>query len=247
MFLEKNKLYNADCLSILPTFQKETFDLILCDLPYGVTKNSWDSIIPLDELWKHYNNIIKPNGAIVLTASQPFTSQLIMSNLNMFKYEWIWVKKNPKGFLNAKRMPLKNIENVLVFYKKSPTYNPQGIVKIDKKRTNDKSKNGTNNTGISSHNGGKMYGDYTQEFTNYPTQILNFSSEQGLHPTQKPLPLMEYLIRTYTNEGDLVLDNCMGSGTTIVACKNTNRNFIGIEKDMNYFNIAEKRIFKPTN
>lgn len=240
--MEINKIYNNDCLLVLPTFPKETFDLILCDLPYGTTANHWDSIIPLDELWEHYKAIIKPNGAIVLTASQPFTSQLVMSNLKMFKYEWIWMKKNPKGFLNAKKMPLKNIENILVFYKNLPTYNPQGLIRVDRKRTNDKSKNGTNDTGISSHNGGKMNGDYIQEFSNYPTQILDFGSEQGLHPTQKPVRLFEYLIKTYTNEGDLVLDNCIGCGTTAIACKNTGRNFIGIEKEKEYFDIAQKRI-----
>jgi site-specific DNA-methyltransferase (adenine-specific) len=242
--MKLNEIYNDDCLNVLPSFSEETFDMILCDLPYGTSANRWDVIIPLDKLWEQYKRIIKPNGVIVLTAIQPFASQLIISNPSMFKYEWIWVKKNPKGFINAKKMPLKNIENILVFYKHTPTYNPQGLIRVDKKRTNDKSKNGTNDTGISSHNGGKMKGEYIQEFTNYPTQILNFSSEQGLHSTQKPVPLFEYLIRTYTNVNDLVLDNCIGSGTTAIACINSERNYIGIEKYKEIFDIAQKRVEK---
>ena len=232
----------GDTIEQMKLIPDKSIDFICCDLPYGSTKNHWDSIIPFKDLWQQYQRIIKFNGAIVLFSSQPFTSQLVMSNLKLFKYEWIWMKKNPKGFLNAKKMPLKNVENILVFYENLPTYNPQGLIRIDRKRTNDKSKNGINETGISSHNGGKMNGDYVQEFSNYPTQILYFGSEQGLHPSQKPLSLMEYLINTYTIEGELILDNTFGSCTTGIACINTNRNFIGIENNMDYFNISLKRV-----
>ena len=165
-----------------------------------------------------------------------------MSNPKWFKYEWIWDKKNPKGFLNAKKAPLKNVENILVFYKNLPAYNPQGLIKVDRKRINDKSKNGTNNTGISSHNGGKMNGNYVQEFSNYPTQILDFESEKGLHVTQKPIKLIEYLIKTYTQEGELILDNTAGSGTLAIAAINTNRQYICIEKDEHYFEVMRNRI-----
>jgi len=236
------KLMHGNCLELMKSIPDGSIDAIITDPPYGTTACKWDSVIPFTLMWQQLNRIIKPNGAIIFTATQPFTSLLVSSNLKHFKYEWIWKKKNPKGFLNAKKMPLKNVENVLVFYKSVPTYNPQGIISVDKKRINDNSKNGINGTGISSHNGGKMKGEYTQEFSNYPTQILEFGSEQGLHPTQKPVELMEYLIKTYTNENETVLDFTMGSGTTGVACVNTNRKFIGIEMDDNYFEIAKNRI-----
>lgn len=213
----------------------KSVDMILCDLPYGTTACKWDTVIPFDKLWEQYERIIKNNGAIVLTASQPFTTVLNASNIKMYRYEWIWIKNNSTGFQLANKMPLKRHENISVFYKKLPTYNPQGLAKCDK--INKRGKVG---------NGGHLaseVNEYIQQYTNYPTQLLNFSyDKEKLHPTQKPVALFEYLIKTYTNEGDTVLDNCMGSGTTAVACINTNRNFIGFELDKGYYEIANKRI-----
>lgn len=199
----------------------------------STTQNKWDSIIPLDKLWEQYERIIKPNGAIVLTASQPFTSILGASNVKDLRYSWIWKKNNATGHLNAKRMPMKDYEDILVFYSKQPTYNPQGIIPYNK-------------VTIRGNNGGcynKSGSSNLQEFTNYPRMHLEFPyDKQKLHPTQKPVALFEYLIRTYTNEGDLVLDNCIGSGTTAVAARNTNRNFIGFELDEGYYRIAMERL-----
>ena len=192
-------------------------------------------------MWEKINKLIKPNGAIVLFGSEPFSSVLRMSNIKNYKYDWYWNKTKPVGFANAKKMPLKDIETISVFYKKLPTYNPQGLIKCDRLINNSTKQIKHNN--ISNQNGGAFKTkNYKQEFTNYPRQILKFSVEQGLHPTQKPVALLEYLIKTYTNEGDLVLDFTMGSGSTGVAALNTNRKFIGIELDGNYFNIAKKRI-----
>jgi len=218
----------------------------MADPPYGTTACKWDSIIPLDPMWDHLKRVIKPNGAIVMTSAQPFTTALISSNIDMFKYCWYW-KKSPTGFLNAKKMPMKNIEDVCVFYSRLPTYNPQGLICIDKQKTNHRSKQIRTNTGIATHNGGRLQTTYFQEFSNYPGQELIFSNDKGFHPTQKPAPLMEYLIKTYTHEGETVLDFTMGSGTTGVACANTNRNFIGIELDDKYFEIAKERIQKAKN
>ncbi|HAH24906.1 MAG TPA: cytosine methyltransferase [Prolixibacteraceae bacterium] len=236
------KLFNEDCFETIEKIPDNSISLILTDMPYGLTKNKWDVMPYLKKQWMEWERIIDINGVIVCTAAQPFTSMLVMSNLEMFKYEMIWEKPNPSGFLNCKKMPLKDIENVLVFYDHQPTYNPQGLIRVDRKRTNDKSKNGTNETGISSHNGGKMKGDYVQEFTNYPRQVLRFKTETGLHPTQKPVSLMEYIILTYTNEGDTVFDGYSGSGTTAIACINTNRKFIGSELNDEYYQIAKQRI-----
>jgi len=238
------KLLQGDCLELMKDIPDGSVDMILADLPYGTTACKWDTIIPFEPLWEQYKRVIKDNGAIVLTASQPFTSALVMSNPKMFKYSWIW-KKQPVGFLNAKKMPMKSIEDVLVFYKKLPTYNPQGLSVYNKKSVNSSSKSNKDKNsrmGIATHNGGALFGEYVQEYRNYPTQILDFNKDYGYHPTQKPVALFEYLIKTYTNEGDLVLDNVMGSGTTGVACKNLNRDFIGIEKEPDYFKIAEERI-----
>jgi len=229
-----NQIICGDCLKVMPEIPDKSIDMILCDLPYGTTQNKWDSVIPLDKLWVQYERIIKDKGVIVLTASQPFTSMLVMSNLKLFKYEWIWIKKIPSNFLNAKKQPLRIHEHVVVFYKKGNTYNPQGIKRNPKinKRTK------------SSENFGKHELSNFSEFENYPNDILEFSNERGLHPTQKPVELFEYLIRTYTNEGDLVLDNCIGSGTTAIACINTKRNFIGIELEEKYYKIALERVAK---
>lgn len=228
-------LRQGDCLELLKGVPDNSVDLILCDLPYGTTQNKWDSIINLDLLWQQYERVIKDNGAILLTAQTPFDKVLGVSNLKLLRYEWVWEKTQGTGFLNAKKMPLKNHENVLVFYKKLPTYNPQ---KTKGKPYSYKKE------GISSDNYGDSSG--TDLIVNtgdrHPLTVQKFKSDKGLHPTQKPVALMEYLIKTYTNEQDVVLDNCFGSGSTGVACVNTNRKFIGIELDKDYFAIAEQRI-----
>ena len=234
---ENYKLYQGNCLDIMKNIPDKSIDMVLCDLPYGTTRNKWDSIIPLDELWKHYERIIKDDGTICLFAQTPFDKILGASNIKMLKYEWIWKKDNGTGFLNSKKMPLKIHENILVFYKKPPCYNPQ-------MRTGFKPYKCVQGSGSSNWNYNKDFGGYITENNGerYPIDIIDFKRECGLHPTQKPVALLEYLIKTYTNENDIVLDNCMGSGSTGVACINTNRNFIGIELDENYFNIAKKRI-----
>ena len=231
------QLYHGDCLEEMKNIPDKSIDMILCDLPYGTTQNKWDSIIPLEPLWKQYKRIIKDNGAIVLFAQTPFDKVLGASNLKMLKYEWIWEKQQGTGFLNAKKMPLKKHENILVFYKKLPIYNPQMIG--NEIRTKKRNKNGK-----TTDNYGKFtYDEQSTYVGRYPTSILSFDRDKNkLHPTQKPVALLEYLIKTYTNEGEIVLDNCMGSGSTGVACKHTNRKFIGIEIDEKYFEIAKKRI-----
>lgn len=224
-------LRQGDCLEVMKDIPDQSVDLILCDLPYGTTQNTWDAVIPFEPLWAAYRRISR--GAIVLTASQPFTSALVCSNLGDFKYAWVWEKSSVTGHLNAHHMPMKKHEDVLVFAKGRTPYNPQGLLPYRKVK-----KRGNNgaNFGVS---GTENY----QESTNYPRSILQFDNDsKPVHPTQKPVTLMEYLIRTYTNEGDTVLDNCMGSGTTGVAGVNTGRNFIGIERDEKYFEIAKNRI-----
>ena len=236
--METNKIYQGDCLELMKQIEDKSIDLILCDLPYGTTQNKWDSIIPLKELWENYNRIIKDNGIIVLTAQTPFDKVLGVSNLNDLKYEWIWVKPQGTGHLNSKKMPLKNHENILVFYKKLGTYNPQMVG--DEKRTVKRSGNNSKTT-----NYGKFIEISQSEYNGrFPLSAQIFNKENGLHPTQKPVALFEYLIRTYTNEGDLVLDNCIGSGTTAIACVNTKRNFIGIELSEEYCKIANERLTK---
>ena len=227
------QLFQGDCLDLMASIPDGSVDMILCDLPYGTTQNKWDSVIPFEPLWAHYKRICK--GAIVLTAQPPFDKALGASNLGQLRYEWIWQKTKATGHLNAKRQPMKSHENILVFYKKLTTYNPQGLVRKPFPTIRKGGDNGTNY--------GKSDKDALQEFENYPRSVLSISSEgHTVHPTQKPVALMEYLIKTYTNEGDVVMDNCMGSGTTGVACANTGRNFIGIEKDPTYFAAAKARI-----
>lgn len=239
--MELNKIYNQDCLDGMKTIKDKSVDMILCDLPYGTTKNKWDSIIPLDELWAHYSRVIKDNGAIVLTAQTPFDKVLGVSNLKMLKYEWIWEKTSATGHLNAKKMPMKAHENILVFYKKPPTYNPQKTTGHERKVSTAKHKRNSKNSSNYGESSATTY-DSTER---YPRSVQLFSTDKqksSLHPTQKPVDLFEYLVKTYTNEGDLVLDNCMGSGTTAVACINTNRNYIGFELDKDYYDSSLVRI-----
>ena len=231
-----NKIYNEDCLEGMKGIADGSIDMILCDLPYGVVRCKWDTVIPFEPLWEQYRRVVKPNGAIVLTASQPFTSALVMSNPRMFKYDWCWQKPKGTGHLNAKKQPMRDKEDICVFYASQCTYNPQMTSGMPYKNKAGKTKPG-------------CYGDYKDfRYDNvgkrYPKQVIKFGVvERGtLHPTQKPVALFEYLIKTYTNPGELVLDNCIGSGTTAIACMNTGRNFIGFEMDKGYYDIACKRI-----
>jgi DNA modification methylase len=240
---DKIELINGDCLIEMQNIKDESIDMILCDLPYSITNCKWDIIIPFDKLWEQYERIIKPNGAIVLTALQPFTSFLIMSNIKLFKYEWIWKKSHATGHLNSKKQPMREHENICIFYKKQCTYNPQ---MIEKNYLDKRTKSGQNKKV-------DIYNKFTKvERTidvklGFPKTIQYFKTpfkggEAGLHPTQKPIALMEYLIRTYTNKNEIVLDNTMGSGSTGIACINTNREFIGIELDTEYYDKAVQRI-----
>ena len=216
-----------------------SIDLILCDPPYGVTSAEWDSILPFDELWVEYNRVLKPNGAVVLFAAQPFTTQLINSNPNAYRYCWYWLKNMPTGFAFARYQPLRRIEDICVFYRKKPTYNPQGLVVIPEEKRKVARRRKPRYGGLFN----TLTKTYTTKYTNYPKNVLQFDCERGLHPTQKPVALLEYLIRTYTNEGDTILDNCMGSGSTgVAAVKVGGRHFIGIEQNENYYTIAQGRI-----
>ena len=235
------ELLQGDCLKLMQDIPDKSIDMILCDLPYGTTACKWDSVIPFDKLWEQYKRIIKDNGAIVLFGIEPFSSKLRLSNLDMYKYDWIWEKPQGVNFAQCNHMPMKVYETISVFgnfglsknAKIQPIYNPQGVTLVNKKK---KAKTYTEHRPSSNNK------DHIQVYENYPRMIIKFKQARGLHPTQKPVALLEYLIKTYTNEGDLVLDNCMGSGSTGIACINTNRNFIGMELDENYFNIAENRI-----
>ena len=235
------ELWQGDCLKLMKDIPDKSIDMILCDLPYGITKCKWDSVIPFEPLWEQYNRIIKDKGAILLFGSEPFSSKLRISNLRMYKYDWIWKKTKAQGFLNSKKMPLKDYENICVFYKRLPVYNPQGII-YGNFQNDRKSKY---NKGEDIYGKEKEFG--ISHMSNFPKQIIEFSNPSGkgqLHPTQKPVDLLEYLIKTYTQDGEVILDNCMGSGSTGVACVNTNRKFIGIELDDTYFEIAKERINK---
>jgi site-specific DNA-methyltransferase (adenine-specific) len=235
-------LMHGNCLERMKEIPDGSVDMVLTDPPYGTTQCKWDSIIPLEPMWEQLKRIIKPNGAIVMTASQPFTTTLIASNMKMFKYCWVWEKSRPTGHLNAKRMPMKNVEDIVVFYKKQCTYLPQ----MEDGKPNHVTDGATRNT-IATNNCYGAFKNIVQKTTRlkYPKQVRNFKQQDPrkiLHPTQKPVALMKYLIKTYTNEGETVLDFTMGSGSTGVAAKNLNRNFIGIELDEGYFNIAKDRI-----
>lgn len=235
------KLYKGDCLIEMQNIPDNSIDAIIADPPYGTTACKWDSVIPFDLMWEQLNRIIKPNGAIVLFGSEPFSSALRMSNIKNYKYDWVWLKSRSTGFLASKKKPMKCQENISVFYEKQPTYNYE-CKKLEKPISSYR-KNGK---------GGSLLGktnqmiDKFQTETGFPIQVLSFANEHNVgktvHPTQKPVALMEYLIKTYTNENEIVLDFTMGSGSTMVACQNTNRNGIGIEMDEKYFNIATKRI-----
>lgn len=227
------ELLHGDCLELMKDIPDGSIDMILADLPYGTTACKWDTIIPFEPLWAEYERIIKDNGAIVLTGSQPFTSALVMSNPKLFRYEWIWEKEQGVNFLLAKKQPMKVHENILFFSRKQTTYKPQMTY----------GKPYVSGKGDSGEVTGRVVKKQTKNNgTRYPRTVQRINRETGMHPTQKPVGLFEYLIKTYTNEGETVLDNVMGSGTTGVACLNTNRRFIGMELDDDYFKIANERI-----
>ncbi len=239
-----SQLMHGDCLDLMKEIPSGSVDMILCDLPYGTTNCKWDTVIPLVPLWSEYRRIAKPGAAIVLFAQTPFDKVLGCSNLPWLRYELVWEKSSATGHLNAKRMPMKAHENILVFYDRLPTYNPQ------------KTRGHLRKTAVKRGDTTPVYGaqkldGLTYDSTErYPRSVLTFPSDKqrlSLHPTQKPLALMEWLIATYTNPGDVVMDNCMGSGTTGVACANAGRQFIGMEKDEDYFAIAKARIDAAVN
>lgn len=233
--LERNKIYNGDCLELMKDIPDKSIDMILCDLPYGMTDCKWDVVIPFDKLWEQYNRITKKNAAIILTAIQPFASMLIMSNLKNYRYEWIWEKDNKTGFLNAKKYPLRAHENILLFANELPEYYPQ--------MTPGKKYYYGGNTHCECY-GKENYAQTqkVQRVGRFPISIIKFKTDRKKHPTGKPVPLFEYFIRTYSQERDLVLDNCIGSGTTAIACINTKRDYIGIEKENKYYLDCLKRI-----
>jgi len=246
-----NYLWNGDCLELMKDIPDNSMDAIICDLPYGTTRNKWDSVIPFEPLWEQYNRIIKDNGAIVLFSAQPFSSALIMSNPKMFKYDLIWDKIKATGHLNASRMPMRRHEVILLFYKKPPTYNKQ-----TEERSVNSNSMGLNYTKIKEATKQKNYGEIKErkqkkmldnnlKYTDSIIRITRGNSKgkyKQLHPTQKPLELLKYLVKTYTNENDWVLDNTCGSNTTGIACYDLNRNYIGIEKDIDIYEVAKKRM-----
>ena len=246
--IELNKIYNEDCLKGMKRIPDGSVDMILCDLPYGTTANKWDTVINLEEMWRHYERTIKDNGVICLFSSQPFTTSLINSNPHLFRYEIIWNKTYGTDFQLANKKPMKAHENILIFYKKQPTYNSQKTKRenpIDTRGWKLDKRNGEHDNFHSKENIKKKY-EYRMPITvlEWNPAKRETNNSKKLHPTQKPLFVIEYLIKTYTNEGETVLDNCMGSGTTAIACLNTNRNFIGFELDKEYFDVATKRIEK---
>lgn len=243
--IELNKIYNEDCLFGMQKIDDKSIDMVLCDLPYGTTQCKWDSVIPFEPLWKEYKRIIKNNGCIALFGSEPFASYLRISNIKNYKYDWIWEKSKATNFLNAKKQPLRKIETISIFYKKQPTYNEQKIkgkpyyrgYRSDK--YSDKDRDSTTGT----------YFPYESKSDNgerHAVNLIHFNTAECegkiYHPTQKPVALCEYLIKTYSNENDLILDNCMGSGTTAIACLNTNRNYIGFENNKQYYDLTNQRI-----
>jgi len=246
--MEINKIYNEDCLIGMQRIPDKSIDMILCDLPYGTSACKWDVVIPFEPLWEQYKRIIKDRGAIVLFGSEPFSSYLRMSNIKQYKYDWVWDKHIPRGFQTAKYRPMNRHENIMVFGDGAIKYYPIMILRdkpVKVKNYSKKDKTSSNDIG--------KYNDSSREFVythRNPDTIIEglWEANAGkVHPTQKPVPLMEYLIKTYTNEGELVLDNCIGSGTTAIACINTNRNYIGFELDKGYFEIAQNRIINHSS
>ena len=249
-------LFHGDCLEIMKNIEDESIDMILCDLPYGTSACKWDSVIPFEPLWEQYSRIIKPFGAVVLFGSEPFSSALRLSNLDMYKYDWKWEKPNGANFLNFKYQPAKVHEDIMVFGKSATSYSKKGNMIYNPQMTEGTPYN--QKSGQQRQDNGHVLGStvrspikqvYTENNgTRYPRSIQRFPLDKDkLHPTQKPVALLEYLVKTYTNEGNIVLDNCMGSGSTSIACINTNRRFIGIELDEKYFNIAKERIGNSDN
>lgn len=239
--VKSNSLIMGDCLDIMPLIEEKSIDMILCDLPYGRTQNKWDAVIPFDELWWNYNRIIKDNGVIALFADGMFMAELMVSNKKMWKYNIVWDKVLISGFLNANKQPLRSHEEIVIFYNKQPTYNPQKV------KGNPNHSKGTSQKNTNNNYGKFNIVDNREELGDmkHPKSIWTFQKphpSKMIHPTEKPLDCIENLIKTYTNEGDLVLDNCMGSGTTCLGAKNLNRRFIGIEKEEKYFDLAVSRI-----
>lgn len=234
----ENKIFHMDCLAGLALLPDKSVDMILSDLPYGVTDCAWDKLLPLDKLWQEYKRVLRPGGVAALTCVQPFTTALIQSNRSMYRYCWYWRKNCPTGFANSKKQPMRCIEDVAVFYDRQPVYHPQGLIKLEKPVQHRASKQ---KAGVYRGSLGK---EYVTQYTNYPVNLLEFPVERGLHPTQKPVALFEYLIRTYTDPGALVLDSCIGSGTTAVASIRSGRRFVGFELDAGYWAIAQERVEK---
>lgn len=231
------RMHNSDCLAGMSRIETGTVDLVLCDLPYGTTKCPWDRVLPFGPLWEQYRRVLKPRGALVLFAAQPFATDLINSARKLFRYDLVWEKGTAVGHANANRMPMRSHELVLVFYQRLPKYHPQGLVPLEKPVV----RRGSGRKAGSVYGG--MRNASVQRFTNYPRSVLHFASRgKRLHPTQKPVELLEYLVRTYTDPGDLVLDNCMGSGSTAVAALRAGRRFVGFETDPGYFDIARRRV-----
>ena len=242
--LENNNIYFGDCLEGMKQIDDNSVDCIICDLPYGTTACSWDIIIPFDKLWEQYNRIIKDNGAILLFGQEPFSSYLRLSNIDNYKYDIYWQKERLTNIQQVKRRVGKDVECISVFYKKQCTYNPQMMNYNGPKRTN---KIGNGKLGLLSDSGNKRPFEYKDNGKRYPTQVWKFKRDiltSNLHPTQKPVALLEELIKTFSNEGDLILDNCMGSGSTAIACMNTNRYYIGFENNKEYYDISIERINK---
>ena len=233
-----NTIHNGDCLELMKQIPDGSVDMILCDLPYGTTACKWDVIIPFEPLWEQYKRIIKSNGAIVLSSAQPFTSALVMSNIKWYKHHWIWVKEKGTGFQVAKVRPMMKTEDIIMFSKSSANYNPQ-FTKREKPLKYRYPKIKSDSNKLSSYTDKIIVTD-----KKYPENTIHINTERGIHPTQKPVALFEYLIKTYTNEGETVLDNCAGSGTTAIACLNTNRNYILMEKEEKYFEMIKDRITK---
>ena len=234
------RLHNCDCLVGMSRVETGSVDLVLCDLPYGTTNCAWDTVIPFQPLWEHYRRVLKPRGALVLFAAQPFATDLINSARKLFRYDLVWEKNSPVGYANANRMPMRSHELMLVFYQRLPKYHPQGLIPLERPVV----RRGERKGGVYR----PMGKESVQRFTNYPRSVLRFPNrkERRFHPTQKPVALLEYLVRTYTDPGDLVLDNCMGSCSTAMACLNAGRRFVGFELDRDYFETARARVAEWT-